>query len=37
MGRPLYFAAAAFLSSFSSPILSGRRLDIYHTPTHDVA
>jgi len=22
---------------FSSPILSGRRLDVYHTSTHDVA
>jgi len=24
-------------SSFSSPILSGRRLDVYHTSTHGVA
>ena len=29
-GRPLYFF-------FSSPNLSGRRLDVYHTLTHDVA
>ena len=26
-----------FLLSFSSPNLSGRRLDVYHTSTHDVA
>ena len=26
-----------FLSFFSSPILSGRRLDVYHTSIHDVA
>jgi len=25
------------LSSFSSPILSGRRLNVYHTSTHDAA
>ena len=25
-----------FLSFFSSPILSGRRLDVYHTSTHGV-
>jgi len=24
------------LSSFSSPILSRRKLDVYHTSTHDV-
>jgi len=26
-----------YLSSFSSPILSCRRLDVYHTSKHDVA
>jgi len=40
--RTLYFAAAVvsiffFLSSFSSPNLSGRRLDVYHPSTHGVA
>jgi len=38
MGRPLH--SAAVVSSFflfSSFILSSRRLDIYHTSTHDVA
>jgi len=38
----LYFAAVVsifFLSFFvvSSPILSGRGLEVYHTSTHDVA
>ena len=42
MGRPLYFAAVLsffffLLCPFSSLILSGRRLDVYHTSTHDVA
>jgi len=36
-----YIFALWFLSSFylfySSPNLSGRRLDVYHTATHDVA
>ena len=35
-----YFSAVVssfFLLLFSSPILSGRRLDVYHTSTHDVA
>jgi len=35
-----YIFALWFLSSFflfSSPNLSGRRLDVYHTSTHDVA
>jgi len=27
----------SFFFFFSSPILSGRRLDVYHTSTHDVA
>ena len=40
--RLLYFGAVVcssfFLSSFfSSPNLSGRRLDVYHTLAHDVA
>jgi len=36
--RILYFAPAVtfFLSWFSSPNLSGRRLDAYHTSTHAV-
>jgi len=35
----VYFAAAVnfFFLLFSSPILVGRRLDVYHTSTHDVA
>jgi len=41
-GRPLYFCLVVFiffLSSifFSSPNLSRRRLDVYHTSTHGVA
>jgi len=33
-----YIFALWFLSSsFSSPNLSGRRLDVYHTSTHGVA
>jgi len=32
-----YVFALWFLSFFSSPNLSGRRLDVYHTSTHDVA
>jgi len=41
--RTLYFAAVvsrfflSFFFSFSSPVLSGRRLDVYHTSTHGVA
>jgi len=39
--RTLYFAAVVtfffFLLGFSLPNLSGRRLDVYHTSTHDVA
>jgi len=37
--RTLYLAAVVsiFLSSFfSSPTLRGRRLDVYHTSTHDM-
>ena len=39
IGHTIVFCSCAFffLSSFSSPILSGRRLDVYHTSTHDVA
>jgi len=42
MGGPLYSAAVVssfflLLISFSSLILSGRRLDVYHTSTYDVA
>jgi len=37
-GRPLYFCCVVSLFFlFSSPNLSGRRLDVYHTSTHDVA
>ena len=32
-----YLLSFFFLSSFSSPTLSGRRLDVYHTSAHDVA
>ena len=32
-----FFLLLLLLSFFSSPNLSGRRLDIYHTSTHDVA
>ena len=39
--RTLYFCPVAtaffFRSFFSSPNLSGRRLDVYHTSTHGVA
>ena len=38
--RPLYFCPVVsffLLSFFSSPNLSGRRLDVYHTSTHGVA
>ena len=35
--RPLYFAAVvSSFFIFSSPILSGRKLDVCHTSTHDV-
>jgi len=37
MGRPLYFTAVVsssfFFFLFSSPVLSGRRVDVYHTST----
>jgi len=38
-GRPLCFhpVVSVFLLLFSSPSLSGRRLDVYHTSTHGVA
>jgi len=37
--RTLYFCpvVSIFFLSFSLPNLSGRRLDVYHTSTHDVA
>ena len=37
-GRPLYFRPvfSSFFFAFSSPSLSGRKLDVYHTLTHDV-
>jgi len=31
----LYFAAVDSFFFFSLPILSGRRLDVYHTSTHE--
>jgi len=34
---PLWFLSFFFLSFFSSPNLSGRRLDVYHISTHRVA
>jgi len=40
MGTPLYFAAVVtvfFFLLFSSPIFSGRGLDVYHGSTLDVA
>jgi len=43
IGRPYIFSSCDFylsfffLSFFSSPNLSGRRLDVYHTSTHGVA
>ena len=42
IGGPLYFCPVVsffffLLSFFSSPNLSGRRLDVYHTSTHGVA
>jgi len=33
----LWFLLLSFFVLFSSPILSGRRLDVYHTSTHDMA
>ena len=36
--RALYFApVVSIFLFFSSPILSGRKVDVYHTCTHDVA
>ena len=44
IGGPLYFCPVVsfyllsiFFFFFSSPILSGHRLDVYHTSTHGVA
>jgi len=38
IGRPYIFSSCDFyLSFFSSPNFSGRRLDVYHTSTHGVA
>ena len=39
IGRPLYFhpVSSSFFFLFSSPNLSGRRLDVYHTLAHGVA
>ena len=40
IGGPLYFCPVVsifLLSFFSSPNLSRRRLDVYHTSTHGVA
>jgi len=35
--RPLYFCPVFCFFFFSSPNLSGRRLNVYHTSTHGVA
>ena len=32
---PLWFLLSFFFFLFSSPVLSGHRLDVYHTSTHD--
>ena len=42
IGRPYIFSSCSFFPSssfffFSSPNLSGRRLDVYHTSTHGMA
>ena len=34
--RPIFSSCGFFLLSFFSPILSRRRLDVYHTSTHGV-
>jgi len=33
----LWFLSSSFFFFFSTPNLSDRRLDVYHTSTHDVA
>jgi len=33
----IFLLCGFFLLLFSSPNLSGRRVDVYHTSTHDVA
>jgi len=33
----IFLPCGSFLLLFSSPNISGRRLDVYHTSTHDVA
>jgi len=35
--QPLRWASPTFLVLFSSPTLGGRKVDVYHTSTHDVA
>jgi len=35
-GHYIFVLFLSFFSSFSSPNLSGRRLDVYHTSTHGV-
>jgi len=38
IGQAIIFLPCGFyLSFFSSPNLSGRKLDVYHTSTHGVA
>jgi len=37
IGPHVYFLSSSILYLFSSPNLSGRRLDVYHTLTHGVA
>jgi len=35
--QPVTYAPLCAYPIFSSPILNGRRLDVYHTWSHDVA
>ena len=37
IGQTIIFSSCFFLLLFSSPNLSGRRLDVYHTLAHGVA
>jgi len=37
IGQAIIFSCCCFFFLFSSPILSRRRLDVYHTSTHGVA
>jgi len=37
IGQAIIFSSSSSFCLFSSPILSYRRLDVYHTSTHGVA